>query len=147
MRWSSWQGLAAWLAVSGSILLTYQAVLSLDWDTCCLLGWAGNGAGLALLGVGALPSVKQPMLWPLVYAVLLAVSDPMRLVANHRQSWPAFDFLLAPLVVAGVLAARRGQWWSACGAWLVLLAQFLALVYNLTNRSSGVGGCWGGWIA
>ena len=81
------------------------------------------------------------------YALLLAVGDPMRFATNHRRAWPAFDLLLAPLIVAAVLAARRGQWWSACGAWLVLLSQFLALIYNLTNRSSGVGGCWGGWIA
>lgn len=112
---------------------------------------APSAAGLLLLAVGSFlhpAAIPVPWRWaaPALfgYALLLFVVNAPWIAC---VDWGAYTFaaLLVPFVVRGVAFPRRGEWPAAVGALLFLFGSVVALAFNVTHGSGGIG-YFAGWL-
>ena len=74
----------------------------------------------------------------LTYIVILGVEEPLEFVWSARDVFVAVVWL-SPLICGGVLLPKRELWLAGLGCWFVLFSGMVALSFNLSHGTGGMG--------
>jgi hypothetical protein len=140
----------------GGHVLAWEA----DFKICLNLVFVSSLAGILLLFADSFSRWRSPaairreqLAVPAVfaYALVLFLANAPRMItgapllcADRSRGWGEFIALLVPLVIAGTVFPRWGEWLAAAGVLLFLFESTVALGYNISHGLSGVG-YWTGW--